>query len=75
MTHLPFADASIDVVLSFDVLYCLQAPAEQRRHRRDVQSAQARRCAVINVAALEILKGDHSSLGGEIRRYTRRQLQ
>ena len=43
VTHLPFADASIDVVLSFDVLYCLQAPDEQRRDRRDVQSAAARR--------------------------------
>ena len=30
VTHLPFADASIDVVLSFDVLYCLEAPDEQR---------------------------------------------
>jgi hypothetical protein len=30
---------------------------------------------VINVAALEILKGDHSVLGGEVRRYTKRELR
>ena len=29
VTHLPFPNASIDVVLSFDVLYCLDAPDEQ----------------------------------------------
>ena len=29
---------------------------------------------VINVAALDMLKGDHSALGGEVRRYTKREL-
>jgi len=30
---------------------------------------------VINVAALEILRGNHSVLGGEVRRYSRRELR
>ena len=30
---------------------------------------------IINVAALEVLKGDHSALGGEVRRYTKGELQ
>ncbi len=32
-------------------------------------------CVVINVAALDMLKGDHSALGGEVRRYTKRELR
>jgi hypothetical protein len=31
--------------------------------------------AIINVAALDFLRGDHSVLGHEVRRYTRRQLR
>ena len=30
---------------------------------------------VVNVAALAMLKGDHSTLGGEVRRYTTRELR
>ncbi len=30
---------------------------------------------VINVAALDVLKGDHSVLGGEVRRYSKRDLR
>ncbi len=68
VTHLPFADASIDVVLSFDVLYCLEAPAEQARSQEMFRVLRPGGCVVINVAALDMLKGDHSVLGGEVRR-------
>ena len=74
VTHLPFAHAAIDVVLSFDVLYCLQADAERAAIDEMFRVLRPGGAAVINVAALDILKGDHSSLSGEIRRYTRRQL-
>jgi SAM-dependent methyltransferase len=74
VTHLPFADATFDVVLSFDVLYCLQAPAEQAAMQEMFRVLRPGGFVVINVAALEILKGDHSALGGEVRRYTRREL-
>jgi hypothetical protein len=30
---------------------------------------------IVNVAALEMLKGDHSAFGGEVRRYTTRELR
>jgi SAM-dependent methyltransferase len=75
VTQLPFGDASFDVVLSFDVLYCLEAPAEQSALREMFRVLKPDGFAVINVAALDILKGDHSALAGEVRRYTKRELR
>lgn len=75
VTHLPVADASVDVVLSFDVLYCLESPAEQAAIRETYRVLRPGGSVVINVAALEMLKGDHSALGGEVRRYTKRELR
>ena len=75
VTHLPFPDAQFDVLTSFDVLYALPdaeetlALAEMRRVLRPGGAV------VINVAALEILRGNHSVLGGEVRRYSRRELR
>ena len=74
VTHLPFAAASFDVVLSFDVLYCLETPAEQSAMQEMFRVLRPGGFVVINVAALAILKGDHSALGGEVRRYTKREL-
>jgi len=74
VTHLPFGAASFDVVLSFDVLYCLETPAEQSALQEMFRVLRPGGFVVINVAALEILKGDHSALGGEVRRYTKREL-
>jgi SAM-dependent methyltransferase len=75
VTHLPFADSSIDVVLSFDVLYCLDAVAEHAAIEEMFRVLRPIGSVVINVAALDMLKGDHSALGGEIRRYTRPELR
>ena len=75
VAHLPFADGSLDVVLSFDVLYCLEAPVEQHAIQEMLRVLTPGGFAVINVAALDMLKGDHSALGGEVRRYTKRQLR
>jgi SAM-dependent methyltransferase len=75
VTQLPFPDASIDVVLSFDVLYCLEAPDEQAAIREMFRVLRPAGCVVINVAALDMLKGDHSALGNEVRRYTRKELR
>jgi len=74
VTNLPFGDASFDVVLSFDVLYCLEASAEHSALQEMFRVLRSGGFVVINVAALEILKGDHSALGGEVRRYTKRDL-
>lgn len=75
VTHLPFPDSSIDVVLSFDVLYCLNGPDEQAAIRETFRVLKPGGSVVINVAALDMLKGDHSILGGEVRRYTKRELR
>ena len=74
VTHLPFPDASFDVVLSFDVLYCLEAPAEQSAMHEMFRVLRPGGFVVINAAALDMLKGDHSALSGEVRRYTKRDL-
>jgi SAM-dependent methyltransferase len=75
VTHLPIADAAIDVVVSFDVLYCLEAPAEQAAIREMFRVLRPGGSVVINAAALNMLRGDHSVLGGEVRRYTKRELR
>lgn len=75
VTHLPVTDASVDVVVSFDVLYCLETPAEQAALGEMFRVLKHGGSAVINVAALDMLKGDHSVLGGEVRRYTKRDLR
>lgn len=75
VTQVPLADASIDVVLSFDVLYCLESPAEQAAIAEMFRVTRPGGSVIINVAALDILKGDHSVLGGEVRRYTKRDLR
>lgn len=67
---LPLPDASVDLATSFDVFYCLD-DAQIRRalaemHRVLVPGG----LALFNVAALAILRGSHSALSGEVRRYT-----
>jgi ubiquinone/menaquinone biosynthesis C-methylase UbiE len=75
VTHLPFPDTMFDVVTSFDVLYALADPQETlalSEMRRVLKPGGA---AVINVAAFEMLRGNHSILGGELRRYSRGELR
>lgn len=75
VTHLPFPDCSFDLVTSFDVLYCLQEPDEiaaAREMRRVLKPGGA---AVINVAAMRSLTGNHSVLSEEVRRYSRAGLR
>ena len=75
VTHLPFGDGCFDAVLSFDVLYCLETPAEQLSLQEMFRVLRPGGFVIINVAALDMLKGDHSVLGGEVRRYTKRELR
>lgn len=72
---LPFATSSVDVVLSFDVLYCLHAPEEALAISEMCRVLRPGGALIVNVAAMEMLKGDHSVLGGEVRRYTREDLR
>src|SRR5262245_4675784 len=75
VTDLPFPDRSIDVVLSFDVLYCLHDRSEQAAISEMYRVLRSGGSVIINVAALDVLKGDHSALGGEVRRYTKGELK
>jgi len=71
---LPFSADTFDLVTSFDVIYAfdddLAAQALQEVHRVLRPGGHL----VLNVAALPILRGNHSILGGEVQRYTRSSL-
>ena len=75
VASLPFASASIDVVVSFDVLYCLEDRAEEDAISEMFRVLRPGGAIVVNVAALDMLKGDHSVLVSEVRRYTRSRLR
>ena len=75
VTALPFATSSIDVVLSFDVLYCLHPPAETAAIAEMHRVLRPGGAVIVNVAAMQMLKGDHSILGGEVHRYGRGELR
>ena len=72
---LPFSADSFDLVTSFDVIYAFddrqaaQSLAEMHRVLRPGGHL------VLNVAALPMLRGNHSILGGEVQRYTRSTLR
>jgi SAM-dependent methyltransferase len=72
---LPIASSSIDVVTSFDVLYCLEDRVEESAISEMFRVLRPGGVLVVNVAALDMLKGDHSVLVSEIRRYTRPRLR
>lgn len=73
-THLPFAPESFDVVTSFDVIYALDDQQESMAMQEMFRVLKPGGHLILNVAALDLLKGNHSVLGGEVRRYTRPML-
>ena len=73
-THLPFADARFDVVTSFDVIYALEDEAEGAALREMFRVLRPGGYLVLNAAAMELLKGNHSVLANEVRRYSRATL-
>jgi SAM-dependent methyltransferase len=72
--NLPFAEDRFDVVTSFDVLQCLPDGDERRAVAEMVRVLRPGGHAVITVAAMDLLWGDHSILAHEVRRYSRPQL-
>jgi len=72
---LPIADASVDLATSFDVLYCLDDETERRAIAEMWRVLKPGAIAVFNVAALDMLRGSHSTLTQEVRRYTRPRLR
>jgi SAM-dependent methyltransferase len=71
----PFRDGSFDVVTSFDVLYSLPDADERAALSEMYRLLRPGGYVVINVAAMESLRGDHSVLSREIRRYSRALLR
>jgi len=72
--QLPFATGTFDVVTSFDVIYALPDADESAALEEMHRVLKPGGYIVVNAAAMELLKGNHSVLAGEIRRYSRRTL-
>lgn len=75
VTAAPFPAAAFDIVTSFDVLYSLDDDAEREALSEMYRLLKPGGFAVVNVAALDILRGDHSVFGREVRRYTQARLR
>jgi len=75
VTAVPFPSASFDLVTSFDVIYALDDREEQTALAEMFRLLRPGGYAIVNVAAMEMLRGDHSVFSGEIRRYSRAGLQ
>jgi ubiquinone/menaquinone biosynthesis C-methylase UbiE len=71
----PFPSASFDIVTSFDVLYCLPDEIEREAVREMWRVLKPGGAAIVNVAAMEVLRGNHSVLSAELRRYNRASLR
>ena len=74
-TALPFPDRVFDIVTSFDVIYALDDTGAARALNEMYRVMRPGGYLVLNVAALPALRGNHSVLGGEVQRYTRRSLR
>jgi ubiquinone/menaquinone biosynthesis C-methylase UbiE len=74
-TDLPFAGEQFDLVTSFDVIYALPDVLEEAAVAEMFRVLKPGGHLVLNVAALQWLRGNHSVLGGEVRRYSRARLR
>jgi ubiquinone/menaquinone biosynthesis C-methylase UbiE len=72
---LPCPDETFDLATSFDVLYCLPDEDERRALEEMWRVLKPGGLALFNVAALDSLRGAHSVLTMEMRRYTRTRLR
>ena len=75
VTAVPFPTGSFDVVTSFDVLYALEDGDERTAIAEMYRLLKPGGFAIVNVAAMKLLRGDHSAFGGEVRRYRRGELR
>ena len=75
VAHVPFAADTFDIVTSFDVLYCLETAVEEAAVCEMWRVLKPGGSLVVNVAGMDILKGNHSVLSAELRRYSRSSLR
>jgi SAM-dependent methyltransferase len=74
VVSLPFPDRTFDLATSFDVLYCLDDASEKQALSEMWRVLKPGGVVLINVAAFGFLRGSHSTLTHEVRRYTRASL-
>jgi SAM-dependent methyltransferase len=72
--RLPFADETFDLVTSFDVIYSLPDEVERAAVAEMFRVLKPGGHLVLSAAALESLRGNHSVLSREIRRYSKASL-
>jgi ubiquinone/menaquinone biosynthesis C-methylase UbiE len=68
MQQIPFASDSFDLATSFDVVQSV--PDDRRAMREVARVLKPAGHVVLNVTALDFMRGDHSDVWGELRRYT-----
>jgi len=74
VTAVPFPSSAFDIVTSFDVLYSLGGEAERAAVAEMYRTVKPGGVVLLNVAAMDCLRGDHSVLSREVRRYSRESL-
>jgi SAM-dependent methyltransferase len=74
ITAIPFPSGAFDLVTSFDVIYSLEDHDERAALAEMHRVLKPGGFAIVNVAAMDALRGDHSVLSHEIRRYSRPML-
>jgi SAM-dependent methyltransferase len=75
VTAVPFPSGAFDLVTSFDVLYALDDANERTAIAEMYRVLRPGGFAIVNVAAMPMLRGDHSAFSGELRRYSRERLR
>jgi SAM-dependent methyltransferase len=75
VTSLPVPSNAFDLATSFDVIYSLTDDEERRALAEMHRVLKPGGIALINAAALDILRGRHSALALERRRYTASSLK
>ena len=75
VTHLPYRSEHFDLLTSFDVLVCLDQAGEALALSEFFRVLKPGGSALINVAALELLRGTHSVVAVETRRYDKRMMR
>lgn len=71
MEHIPFGSDSFDLATSFDVVQSV--PDDRKALREMARVLKPGGYVVLNVTGLDLLRGDHSEVWGELRRYTPRR--
>jgi SAM-dependent methyltransferase len=72
---IPFATHSFDVATSFDVFQCIPDPIDRLGMAEIWRVLRPGGRLIVNVAALDVLRGGHAILSQEVRRYTPAQLR